>query len=78
MSRKTGEVQEDGQVDRVELVRSQSSVEIALGSKGTFTYAVKAYADNISDAVSDAIAAASKVGSELKNIPVSGNNQKGE
>lgn len=78
MSRKMGEVREDKQVDRVELVRSQSSVEIALGSKGTFTYAVKVYADNISDAVSAAIAAASEVGSELKNIPVAGNIQKGE
>jgi hypothetical protein len=49
-----------------EVQRSQSSVEISTNGKGEKSWKVKAYAENIEDAIKLAVDADKKVAEELK------------
>lgn len=51
--------------ENMEIVRSQSSVEISINGKGEKSYKVKAYADTIEEAIALAVDADKKVATEL-------------
>lgn len=51
--------------ENMEIVRSQSSVEISTNGKGEKNWKVKAYADSVEEAITLAVDADKKVAAEL-------------